>query len=494
MNTQQLSVRAIRNAAIIFAQRRTRGGGGSRSALRRRLRHGVKGAVIRNMSTLPVLLLMFLGTSSPSRAARLLDVLFEWKDIEYAFPNHHAKDVLIKTRAYIPGNSIAIDVDAWEQGNGDNQVFVTIPRFKPGVPASLATIVLGKDGSPKLLPYPDWSWHREGNCEGITSVFRTQIDQCGRLWVLDSGMVEVLGNIKRICQPQVLVFNLKNNKLLLRYRIPDSVLMQHSILTTIVTDVLDVTGSCREAFAYITDVSGFGLIVVDAHREKSWRVVSNYFYPYPLHGHFELNNEHFELMDGVLSLAISPNLNSRGDKMLYFHSLASVRESWVSTSVLRNESNFKDGINRVPEMFYVSQGTRPGQAAASAMDGEGAAVFFSVLPKNSLNCWNPRLPYNDENIVEIDRDDVTFQFASGLKIIQDRKGKEWVWALTSRFQNVMVGKMDPENINYRVLRAPVEELVKGTSCAAQRSQSFISVSQTITEHSRNSGYVPFIFP
>jgi hypothetical protein len=247
-------------------------------------------------------------------------------------------------------------------------------------------------------------------------IFLSQIDQCGRLWVLDSGVVDIFSTRKRICQPQLLVFNLKNNKLLLRYRIPDSVLEAQSILTTVVADILDVNGKCREAFAYIADVTGFGLIVVDAHREKSWRVETNYFYPDPLSGHFELNNEQFDLMDGILGLALSPSQNDKKDKTLYFHSLASVRESWVSTAVLRNESNFHDGINAVPQKFYISQGTRPGQSAPSAMDGEGTALFFSVMTKNSLNCWNPRLPYNENNIVELDRDDVIFQFASGLKV------------------------------------------------------------------------------
>jgi hypothetical protein len=121
-------------------------------------------------------------------------------------------------------------------------------------------------------------------------------------------------------------------------------------------------------------------------------------------------------MDGVLGLALSPAQNGKKDKTLYFHSLASVRESWVSAALLRNESNFEDNINAVAQKFYVSQGTRPGQSAPSAMDGEGAALFFNVLTKNSLNCWNPKLPYNENNIVELDRDDVTFQFASGLKV------------------------------------------------------------------------------
>lgn len=244
-----------------------------------------------------------------------------------------------------------------------------------------------------------------------------QVDQCGRLWVADSGNVDILsGQRRRICQPQLLVFDLKNNELLLRYRIPDSVLRPHSILTTVVTDILDVNGRCRDAFAYLADVTGFGLIVVDARREKSWRVVSNYFYPYPLRGHFKINNVEFDLMDGVLGLALSPPQNDKNDKTLYFHGLASVRESWVSAALLRNESNFQNGINAVADKFYVSEGTRAGQSAPSAMNGAGSALIFSILTKNSLNCWNPKLPYNEKNIVEIDRDDVTFQFASGLKV------------------------------------------------------------------------------
>ena len=60
-------------------------------------------------------------------------------------------------------------------GPGEDQVFMTIPRFKPGVPATLNTVITSENGRPLLLPYPEWSWHREGNCDGITSVFRVQV-------------------------------------------------------------------------------------------------------------------------------------------------------------------------------------------------------------------------------------------------------------------------------------------------------------------------------
>jgi hypothetical protein len=68
------------------------------------------------MSVLSILLLMFLGPTNPTRAARLLEVLYEWKDMEFDFPTPYAREVWLKTRAYIPGNSYPIDVDVWLRG------------------------------------------------------------------------------------------------------------------------------------------------------------------------------------------------------------------------------------------------------------------------------------------------------------------------------------------------------------------------------------------
>ena len=70
----------------------------------------------RAMSVLSILILMCLGPTNPTRTARLLEVIYEWKDMEFAFPSPSARHVLMKTRAYIPGNSYPIDADAWLQG------------------------------------------------------------------------------------------------------------------------------------------------------------------------------------------------------------------------------------------------------------------------------------------------------------------------------------------------------------------------------------------
>ena len=42
-----------------------------------------------------------------------------------------------------------------------------------GVPARLSTVSsrTAEESGPLLAPYPDWSWHARGDCNGITSVY-----------------------------------------------------------------------------------------------------------------------------------------------------------------------------------------------------------------------------------------------------------------------------------------------------------------------------------
>jgi hypothetical protein len=84
--------------------------------------------------------------------------------------------------------------------------------------------------------------------------------------------------------------------------------------------------------------------------------------------------------------------------------------------------------------------------------------------------------------------------------IRDRSGKEWIWALTSRFQNVMVDKVNLDEVNYRILRAPVAELVRGTSCSAQSSEPYVSTTQNNANNVNNANnankpdYTSLLFP
>lgn len=137
----------------------------------------------------------------------------------------------------------------------------------------------------------------------MTSV-SIQVDECGRLWVIDSGVTNVLHTADRMCPPKLMVFDLYTDTLTMKYVFPKNVLESSSLLVTVAVD--NRARHCGDSFAYVADVTQFGLIVFDSKSRHSWRVTSNYFYPYPTHGSFNIAGSEFDLMDGIIGLALSP--------------------------------------------------------------------------------------------------------------------------------------------------------------------------------------------
>lgn len=74
-----------------------------------------------------------------------------------------------------------------------------------------------------------------------------------------------------------------------------------------------------------------------------------------------------------------------GDRMLYYHSLASVRESSVPTSVLRNEGHFTTTRNMAYKEFNTSEEARKAQSAAEAFDRNGLFLHEKVFSNFVIN-------------------------------------------------------------------------------------------------------------
>ncbi|XP_072153018.1 dopaminechrome tautomerase [Bemisia tabaci] len=337
------------------------------------------------------------------------------------------------------------------------RTFVTSPRVNRGIPVVLSTISdRVRNGQHLLKPFPDWHYNREGNCDGLTSVFRTQIDECGRLWVLDAGVVDSFAERpRRICPPQILVFDLNaGDKLLGRYPLPKNLLESDSLLITIVVDVRD--GQCKDAFAYMADVVGFKLLVFDLRREAYHRVAHNTFYPYPDHGDFNVAGTSFQLMDGLFALTLGPV--ELDDRRLYYHSFASVREGWVMTSTLKDRAAFLKNERSHPTSFFTFAKERVAQSGPEAMNKEGV-LFFSQVTLNAVACWNSKLEFKPENLPVVAKNDVTMQFPSGLKAINDE-----IYVMSSRLQKYLDGSLANNEINFRVLRGSQPALIQGSVC------------------------------
>lgn len=94
---------------------------------------------------------------------------------------------------------------------------------------------------------------------------------------------------------------------------------------------------------------------------------------------------------------VSGPLRKNGDRTLYFHSLASIHESWVSTSVIRNKSLFIEDSAAAPRSFHIFKETRKSQSAAEDMTQSGI-LFYGLVEENAVACWNSHLPFKKDNL------------------------------------------------------------------------------------------------
>lgn len=81
-------------------------------------------------------------------------------------------------------------------------------------------------------------------------------------------------------------------------------------------------------------------------------------------------------------------LTPRGpmDRLLFFHPLASNREFFVPTSVLKAKPN-KDSYRQ-----FQALGERTSHSTSEVMTDDGI-MFFNMIDENAVGCWNSQTPY-----------------------------------------------------------------------------------------------------
>lgn len=123
-------------------------------------------------------------------------------------------------------------------------MIIIIIRWKAGVAASLNYLPLNVNNkTASLIPYPDWKANTlpEGESKpeqnSIISTFRMDVDSCDRLWVMDTGLADILGNPKQVAKPSIVVFDLNTDTLLRRYEMKDTDLKEDSFFANIVRNI-----------------------------------------------------------------------------------------------------------------------------------------------------------------------------------------------------------------------------------------------------------------
>ncbi|KAK9680927.1 Major royal jelly protein [Popillia japonica] len=395
---------------------------------------------------------------------------YRWKEIDFAFESDFDRISAIENGGFIPENNLPLGLEVYK-----DRLFISLPKWKPGVPASLTVLPkVPVKRSPLLVPYPNWNWHAPGSCSRITSVFRMQADVCGRLWVLDSGQIDVTIGPKQICPPQVLIFDLHTDKLLHRYELPKEFIKEDGLFSNIAVDIRH--SQCDEAHAYLADVWRFGLVVYSLKTNRSWRITDHLFFPEPLAAAYNLNGLEFEWTDGLFGLALAPYDQKTRDRLLYFHPhpMSSFRQFYTKTSVILNETGWQD----YKDAFKVVGESRGpfGHVSASGMDRNGI-LFYNMVTRNAVGCWDSKKAYKKSNLYLIAKNNNTLVFPNDLKL--DQEPRQSVWILSNRLPIYLYRKLNKKQYNFRVMSAYADEAVEDTVCdtKVQFPGSYVDVTE-----------------
>ncbi|XP_063989276.1 protein yellow-like [Diachasmimorpha longicaudata] len=375
---------------------------------------------------------------------------YSWNMLDWAYPDQLSRDAALASGDYIPQNGLPVGIEIWR-----NKLFVTVPRWKNGIPATLNYISLdtNRGGSPKLSPYPNWAQNKAGDCgSGLTTAYRIHADECDRLWVLDTGTIGIGNTTVQACPYTLNVFDLTTDKILRQYKLrPDDINM-NTFIANIAVDL--GKDGCDDAFAYMSDELGYGLIVYSWENNTSWRVTHSYFMPDPLAGDYNVGGLNFQWgEEGIFGMSLSP-IALDGFRTLFFHPLSSNREFAVSTRILRDPDLALDSYHEfqpLAERFM-------GHSTSEVMDENGLQIF-NLVDQNAVGCWNSLLPYSPANHALIARHDEALIFPADVKI---RRGM--VWIISDRMPNFLLASLNYTDINFRILTMPLSAAIAGTVC------------------------------
>jgi hypothetical protein len=153
--------------------------------------------------------------------------------------------------------------------DADGDIYVTVPRWRPNVPATLNKLEFSKaDNQYRLSPYPSWDMQREGvdgdlqNCQSMT------IDKSGIMWAIETGRRNFFSPVKSTWvdgTPGIWFIDMTTSEIVSRYYFPPEVASpSNSYVNDIVVD------ESRDV-AYLTDAWDIGGLIVYNHKTGASR-------------------------------------------------------------------------------------------------------------------------------------------------------------------------------------------------------------------------------
>lgn len=132
----------------------------------------------------------------------------------------------------------------------------------------------------------------------------------------------------------------------------------------------------------------------------------------------------------------------------------------VSSRIIHS-GNYDKNLNVYDFKVMGNRGTNK-QATSSSFDMETGVLFYGLLLKNVLGCWNSYSgeEYNELTQGVISLDNSIDMYPADVRV--DRTGNLWV--LSNSFQIYNKKNYDQNLINVKIYMTPVRQVIKGSIC------------------------------
>lgn len=219
-------------------------------------------------------------------------------------------------------------------------------------------------------------------------------------------------------------------------------------------------------FAYITDNSGGdpGIVVFSRRLNTSWKLREDNSMRAAINAvAFAVNGSSLNFSIHIDGIAIGPyfdpnvaetasgsplHYNENFERNIYYSPLSSYHLYSIPASVLRNPDFARTATPRQVLETVTDHGVKISQTDGMIMDNQGN-LFYGLLKEHAIASWDSYKPFTLPNQRIVAKDDDYIQWTDGMSF--DDEGHLYV--IVNRLHNFVAGRLDPSEVNFRLLRA-----------------------------------------
>ncbi|XP_037874963.1 L-dopachrome tautomerase yellow-f2-like [Bombyx mori] len=361
------------------------------------------------------------------------DVAFKEGSIHFV-----EEELTEEEKFYIKNNNRPFAIDGGYIGLG---YFITIPRTKPGIPSTIN--VIGRDK--EIFVSPDFKPFDNKQVDKLVSVYKTFYDFCQRLWMVDTGLIDIPGARKQVKHPSLAAYRRGTDHLIFSFDISPAVLINGTATEGLMILGVDTSrGKCNDTFVYITDQATDGIIVFSLEDTAFTRLNVTDL------NHFPTDSHHFEFPRvpiNFIKYTLASNLTTGRERLKSFTDIMMSTRGSEAANLWESElENLDiDLFEKRKFLFSLSMITNN--------------LIFINKARDGVLCWNLDTEMIPENVHEVAKLNITSSLYISdvlvvgyrLNILLNRK------LSSSQYQ-------DPDEWNYYLYSMDFDSAIEDTAC------------------------------